>query len=191
MADLELVEKLRERANVTYDEAKEALQACDDDLLDAVIYLEKRGKVPPPSGGGGSFSSQEAEPEKPDYTARKAQHQQTHSSFSDTLRRFFDWIGALFQKGMSHVFEVTRDEKSILSLPVLVLIILVLCAFWVTVPLLIIGVFFGFRYTVHGPLDTNTEHINEIIDEVASVADSLKNEIKSNLDARESSVRDE
>ena len=48
MEQLEKVEKLRQRANVTYEEAKQALEACNWDLLDAMVYLEKQGKVKEP-----------------------------------------------------------------------------------------------------------------------------------------------
>lgn len=47
---LELIEILRERANVTYEEAKEALENCNSDIVDALIYLEKQNKIKPPSG---------------------------------------------------------------------------------------------------------------------------------------------
>ena len=40
MEQLEKVEKLRQRANVSYEEAKEALEASDWDLLDAMVYLD-------------------------------------------------------------------------------------------------------------------------------------------------------
>lgn len=49
MEQLEKVEKLRQRANVTYEEAKQALEACNWDLLDAMVYLEKQGKVKEPN----------------------------------------------------------------------------------------------------------------------------------------------
>jgi hypothetical protein len=52
MATLEQVEKLRERTNVSYDEAKAALAAANGDLLDAVIRLEKEGRLNPPANGG-------------------------------------------------------------------------------------------------------------------------------------------
>lgn len=45
MINLELVDELRKRANVTYDEAKEALEKCNGDILEALIYLEKEKKV--------------------------------------------------------------------------------------------------------------------------------------------------
>ena len=37
---LESIDGLRGRANVGYSEAKEALVACEGDMLDAIIYLE-------------------------------------------------------------------------------------------------------------------------------------------------------
>ena len=45
MEFFEKVEALREKANVSYEVAKEAMEACNYDMLDAMIYLEKQGKV--------------------------------------------------------------------------------------------------------------------------------------------------
>ncbi len=45
MDNFEKVEKLREHANVTYEEAKQALENSNWDILDAMIYLEQGGKV--------------------------------------------------------------------------------------------------------------------------------------------------
>lgn len=58
-ANLELIEKLRERANVSYEEAKEALEKCNGDIVDALIYLEKQDKIKPPpkeSGAAGFWA---------------------------------------------------------------------------------------------------------------------------------------
>ncbi len=63
MATLEQVEKLREKANVSFEEAKAALDACNGDLLDALIYLEKQGRVNAPTGGG-YYSSQNTQEEQ-------------------------------------------------------------------------------------------------------------------------------
>jgi hypothetical protein len=52
MVTLEQVEKLREHANVSYDEAKAALENAGGDILQALIDLERAGKVIPPQGGG-------------------------------------------------------------------------------------------------------------------------------------------
>lgn len=42
---LELIEKLRQRANVSYAEAKAALEKCNGDLLEALLELEKENKI--------------------------------------------------------------------------------------------------------------------------------------------------
>ena len=59
MDNLEKVEKLRERANVTYEEAKEALENNDWDLLDAMVALEKEGKTVKPEQTAYSTSYEE------------------------------------------------------------------------------------------------------------------------------------
>ena len=48
MDKMEKVERLREHANVSYEEAKAALEQANDDLLDAMVILEKQGKVKMP-----------------------------------------------------------------------------------------------------------------------------------------------
>ena len=45
MDNFEKVEKLREKANVSFEEAKAALEESNWDLLDAMIVLEKQGKT--------------------------------------------------------------------------------------------------------------------------------------------------
>ena len=47
---IEKVDKLVERADVSYEVAKEALESAGGDLLDAVILLEREGKLGPNAG---------------------------------------------------------------------------------------------------------------------------------------------
>lgn len=42
---LEMIDELRKRANVSYEEAKNALEKCNGDVLEALVYLEKHSKV--------------------------------------------------------------------------------------------------------------------------------------------------
>ena len=42
--DLKQIDLLRERVNVSYEEAKEALEKNNGNLLDSIIYLEKTNK---------------------------------------------------------------------------------------------------------------------------------------------------
>ncbi|AKL94188.1 transcriptional regulator [Clostridium aceticum] len=45
--DLETVDLLRKRANVSYEEAKKALEESNGDLVEALIFLEKANKTKP------------------------------------------------------------------------------------------------------------------------------------------------
>lgn len=55
---LEQVERLRAHAAVSYEEARRALEACDGDLLDALILLEREGRIPAGGGRGAFFTTQ-------------------------------------------------------------------------------------------------------------------------------------
>ena len=44
-SNFETVEELVRRAHVTYAEAKDALETCDWDITEAIILLEKQGKL--------------------------------------------------------------------------------------------------------------------------------------------------
>lgn len=43
--NLEQIDELKKRANVSYGEAREALEKCNGDLLEALVYLENQGRV--------------------------------------------------------------------------------------------------------------------------------------------------
>lgn len=42
---LELIDELKRRANVSYEEARDALEKTNGDMVEALIYLEKQNKV--------------------------------------------------------------------------------------------------------------------------------------------------
>lgn len=42
---MELIDELRKRANVSYEDAKEALENSNEDILEALVYLEKQNKI--------------------------------------------------------------------------------------------------------------------------------------------------
>jgi hypothetical protein len=44
---MENIDELRRRTNVSYEAAKDALEKCNDDILEALLYLEKHNMVKP------------------------------------------------------------------------------------------------------------------------------------------------
>ncbi|MCL2677987.1 MAG: DUF4342 domain-containing protein [Clostridiales bacterium] len=183
MATLEQADRLRERANVSYDEAKAALDATGGDILEALIYLEKRGKAAAPAGGG-YYNSEKPAPAAPTQenhqNHQQADYQQprhdTGERFSDLLKRFGNFCVKLIKKGNANSFEVSRDGESVFSLPVTVLVLLFIFTFWITLPLLVIGLFFGFHYRFYGP-DLGKQSVNKVMDSASSAADSIKKSV--------------
>ncbi|MGH4119646.1 DUF4342 domain-containing protein [Clostridium sp.] len=46
--NLEQIDELRKRANVSYEDAKNALEQSAGDLIEALVYLEKQNKIKDP-----------------------------------------------------------------------------------------------------------------------------------------------
>ncbi|NMB01590.1 MAG: DUF4342 domain-containing protein [Firmicutes bacterium] len=153
MDKLEQIEKLRERAQVSYDEAKDAYEQANGDLLDALIYLEKQGKVRPPQGDGYYRSETSGDPEA-SFNERKEQESKKGStgdetetkSFRETLERFGSFLAGLIRKGNNTSFEILKDKEHVASFPVTVLALVLLFAPHITLPAIVIGLFLGYHY---------------------------------------------
>ena len=125
MEMIEKVERLREKADVTYEEAKAALEQTDGDLLDAMVLLERQGKVKEPKQG--AFSTEYEE--QKDYIRVKDkvdEQERSAPSFGKTvaalLRGFVRFI-------KSTVFSVTKGEDIVFTMPTVVFVLL-LFFFW-------------------------------------------------------------
>ena len=171
---LEQVERLREKANVSYATAKEALEYSGGNLLDALIYLEERGMIPRPEGVYYS-SRTETSP------VRSAQEPLVIDAEKEPLKRpKRSLLRRLRYLLLDNELEIWHKKRPITSLPVLILILLLIAAFWFTVGLLALGLFFGFRYRFSGP-DLERESINEVMNSVAGTAAELSRRVMDEL----------
>jgi hypothetical protein len=200
MATLEMVEKLRERANVTFDEAKAALDQTGDDILEALILLERMGKVAPPEGGG-VYSSDASEDDGADRDAggRRAGRRRRHgrngggdrrcdedaadsgsqygARFSDVCRNIGRVLGKLLHIGNTTTFEISRQDKHIIGVPLTVLALALIFFFKISLIVLVVGLFFGFRYRIAGER-LGGSPVNSVMDSAAEAAEALKNSLK-------------
>ena len=81
-----------------------------------------------------------------------------------------------FNLGNRNRFEVRKGEEMILELPVTALVLLLIFAFWVCIPLLVIGLFMGYRYAFSGD-ELGRESVNKAMDKAAEVAEKVKEEV--------------
>lgn len=179
MDNFEKVEKLRERANVTYEEAKEALENSNWDILDAMIYLEKNGKAPSPEQSSYTTQNQKI-------TVEVQENEEKKSSFKDTMSRFGQWCLKILEKGNTNSFCVEKDGKEIFRIPVTLLVVLLIFAFWIVLPLLVVGLFFNMRYHFAGPdMHAVDFDINKAMDGAAQTAENIKNELNNAVSKEE------
>lgn len=174
MATLEQVEKLREKANVSYEEAREALDAVGGDLLDALIYLEQQGKVSAPAGGGYYSSANMADHGAPSGEDRQNWNQQCRgTAFRDMMAKFGRFLVKLFRIGNTNFLVATKNGTELFACPVTAVVLLIAFFFWVTVPLLIVSLFFGLHYHFRGS-ELGTDGVNKVMDGAADAVEDLK-----------------
>ncbi len=168
MDNLEKVEKLRQRANVSYAEAKAALEANGWDLLDAMVALEKQGKTESPSKSDFSTSyEQQNNYEKVQEKVEIQRKTQAHPvrSIVNAIRRFFRIC-------LDNSFTVSRRGVRIFQMPVIVPVILLLINWKVVLVVMVAALFFGIRYSFEGK--DNLEKANSFMNSAGSFADSMK-----------------
>ena len=177
MEKLEKVELIREKTGVSYEDAKAALDACDDDVLDALVWLEREGKVAPRTA---SYSTGAAGQVPPVPSAEMVQAQVAYerssekSKFGKAWESFCAEAKRLWDKSLAITFVAERGGERVVTLPVLVPILGLL--FWgATIWLLIIGLFFGFRYHLEGARPVTVD-VNGAMDWAAEKADAIKSE---------------
>lgn len=170
MDNFEKVEKLRERAGVSYEEAKEALEKSGWDILDAMIYLERNGKVK--QEGAPSYTTKGGQ-KNMDFDFDSKEEKKV--SVGKLLGRFFSWCGRWLEKGNNNSFCVERKGREIFRMPITVLVLLFLFSAGMVIWLLIIGLFFSMRYRFAGP-DVTAVDINQAFDSAADAVENIKSE---------------
>lgn len=171
MEQLEKVEKLRQRADVSYEEAREALEASGWDLLDAMVYLEKKGKVKPPQQETYTTNCEDQMQYVDVKEKVQEQEEEASESFWQKLRHLFR-IG--IRKSRENYFCITRKGEEILRMYVITAVILLIFFWKFLIPAAIIALFFDCRYSFKGK--DNLEGVNKAMEKAGEFAEKVKGE---------------
>ena len=189
MDHFEMVEKLRAKANVSYEEAKAALEASDWDILDALVLLESEGKVKD-APENKEYTTQE----KKEYTWQTKNGGEVKVSVSSALSKLWAWIKELIRKGNKNQFVISRRNKSmfdqpmeeLIAFPITVLVLLILVP-GVGLPTiliaLVVGLFLGARYSFRGP-DIN----NKVNDFMGKAQEKAASAVEIHMDKNENEI---
>ncbi len=148
MTRLEMVEKIREKTGVTYDEARTALENANWDMLDAIVALEhKTGAAEAQSAPKATAETvQDAAPAPRKRVVRRASAGEVGDKIANVVR----WIGSFIQKIDETCVEVSRKDETLFTVSVLFVIMLFILKWWVPVVLVVASLFTGYRYRITG-----------------------------------------
>lgn len=150
MDHYEMVETLRTKANVTYEEAKAALEASDWDMLDALVLLEGEGKVKDAVACAAQEKAEET---------RRADRKEKRG-----LSGLWAWIKKMITLGNKNQFVITRKGSELVAMPITVMALLTVVVWPFSLIVLFVGLFLGTRYAFRGP------DINASVDDFVSKA---------------------
>jgi hypothetical protein len=141
---LEQIDQLRERAHVTYEEAREALESCNGDMVEALVYLERQQKI-------------------------KAQNQKKSSEGYGIIRA----IKNLIKKGNRTKLVVQKRENVVIGIPVTLAVIFTVLAPYLTLIGVVIALFTDHKFAFVRQDGTNAD-VNKMLCKVSSAVDAAK-----------------
>lgn len=161
---LEQVEKVRSCTGCSYEEAKAALRETGGNVLDVVILLERRRGAENPGGGDYSTRGQEEDPRDSEPSWRKP-----------TGREVWQAIKSLLANCLAISLEIWKSGRMTCMIPLIIAVILVLVAPYVSIGLALVGLCVGYRIHISGK---GTEDwgakVNQVMDQIGdTVSDAF------------------
>ena len=181
MEKLKLVDKLKNKANISYEEAKDALEKSNWDMLEAMLYLEAHGKVQKPSISiFYTNESKESYNENGEEVNLKKDTNENNFENKNSFEGVFEAICKAIDTCNNIFIEIIRNSRVILKIPFTVLIVLLFFAFWIVIPLMIIGLFFNMEFLVSSKkIDVDT--INKVFKETSKVVKDVKGKFTNHM----------
>ena len=194
-----MIEKVAGKENVSIEEARAALKAADGDIIDAIVFLERKAKMKEAQAAGPAADTTAQTEEKAEKEAVKkeavqeemmkesAMHEEkagdetmregtakeeTGDRKSDKGAAVRGVFGKIKDILVNNALIVTRNEEEKLRLPAWMLAVILICFFRTGVIALIVSMFFGCRYSFVGKNDL--KRANEAMDKAGDVVDKVK-----------------
>ena len=145
---LEQIDELRNRVNVSYEEAKRTLEKNDGDLIKSIIELENK-------------------------KGRKTEQKRSFTSLADRLLAIKMSIES-------------KDGDTILNVPIVVVLITFLMAFWAVIFLFVLAILTSCKIDVYRDKSTN---VNSIKKNMRDTVDKIK--VKSEEIFKEDEIKPE
>lgn len=165
--------RLRQEADLSREEAARLLEAHGGSLLDALLDLQRQGRVP--RDRGGVYSTRSGQPPPPP-RAPQAPEPQPHDEMPRFARRLWDGLRVMLRildPRTGNCVELWWKGTLLTAVPLLILVIAVAAVFHIVAPLLILGLLLGCRYRCAGP-DLDRKAVNDVLGAAADAIEDLK-----------------
>ena len=184
MDNYQKVEQLVNKAGCSYEDAKAALEGCGWDMLDAVISLEREGKIGKETA---EQTAQKAEEPVEIIPEVAYSHDYRADGYQENAGRSGNAEGApkckfkLWQRIKSILMNnrmviLKSSGKTIADLPILIPVIALIAFFWATLILAVIAMLLGCRFHFEGE-DLGKTSINNTMDKATDYAEKVKNDL--------------
>lgn len=171
MENHKLIEKLKNETNISYEEAKIALEGSNWDILDAVVCLEEKGKVKKPSVSTFYTNEHKENYKNSLVTNNKNQENNYNNTEKDnTFEGIFVKVCKIIDMCNNIFFEIKKENEVFLRIPITVIILLLIFAFGVVIPLYIAGLFFNIEFSLSG----NRVEINKVNHVLKLISENIK-----------------
>ena len=182
MDNFEKIEQLVNKSGCSYEDAKTALEGCGWDMIDAIISLEKEGKVKKESA---AYTAQPAE--ETEIASEVIVESSSHSGKqgntgnagkNDKAPRQKAGLWKRFKNIMTknRLVIIKSNGQQLADLPIWIPVAALICFFWATLILAIIAMVFGCRFHFEGE-NLGKININDTMDKATDYAEKVKNDL--------------
>ena len=193
MDNFEKIEQLVNKTDCSYEDAKATLEGCGWDMIDAIIKLEKEGKVKKESAAYTEKPAAEAKPipeitldVKGNSSGNQDSTGNAGSSEKASKERFGLWQKFKRMMSKNRLVIIKNNGQQLADLPIWIPIVALICFFWATLILAVIAIVVGCRFHFEGE-DLGKININDTMDKATDYAEKVKNDLTKKRNDRQNS----
>jgi hypothetical protein len=165
---LEKVDMIRERTSVSYEKAKQALEACEGDVLESLIYLEKMQDI---------------------LNVKNEASNDEENKTSISIEELKTWFKQIIEKGNVARIKIKKDETELIDIPVNAGIAASVVAIIIP-PILAAGVIAAIATQITIEITKEDGSVEVISKQVSKVANDVKNKANEFVDMVKNKVNE-
>ena len=137
-----MAEKLVEKCGITYEEAGEVLKEADYDLLEAMIILERRGRL------GNGVNKYSTGIMQNNYTSTRYESAADAESLGEFIKIAWRKLCEFCRDLLKYQVGISKNGREMINFPLILAIILVCCTAGVVFAAVVISLMSGCSYSI-------------------------------------------